>query len=205
MRVGIFGGTFNPVHNGHLRAAREFMRQAALSRLYVVPDRIPPHKQLEHGDDPMLRLSMTRLAFEYAPEFAEGAVVSDFEIRAEGKSYTYHTLRHFKEMGFSDLYLYCGTDMLLTFDEWHRFRDILSMCTLAYAARERQDEALGRLVAEKKAFLSEQYGARIIDLSFDPIEISSSEIRQMIRRGDDASRYLPAPVWKLIKERGLYR
>ena len=205
MRVGIFGGTFNPVHNGHLKAAREFIRQAALDRLYVIPDRVPPHKEITEGDDPELRLEMTRIAFGSVPEFAGRAVVSDIEIRNPGKSYTYRTLCHFVQMGFSDLYLYCGTDMLLTFDKWHRFADILSMCTVAYAARERQDEKIRHAVEEKKSFLLERYDAKIMVILFEPIEISSSEIRQMVHRGDDASRYLPSPLWEWIKEKGLYR
>lgn len=161
MKVGIFGGTFNPVHNGHLKAARAFLQQVALDRLYVIPDGIPPHKEIAKDDDPELRLEMTRLAFEGIPEFAGRVIVSDIEVRHEGKSYTYRTLRHFAALGFSDLYLYCGTDMLLTLDEWYHFEDILSMCTIAYAARERQDEAARRAVEEKKSLLLEQYDAKL--------------------------------------------
>ena len=125
MKTGIFGGTFDPVHNGHVRAASEFLRQASLDRLYIIPDRIPPHKSIGAGDDPAMRLMMTRLAFSASPEFSGRAVVSDMEVKSEGKSYTYLTLKRFVDMGFSGLYLYCGTDMLLTFDEWYRFEDIL--------------------------------------------------------------------------------
>lgn len=205
MKIGIFGGTFDPVHNGHVRAASEFLKQAALDRLYIIPDRIPPHKSIGAGDDPAMRLAMTRLAFSASPEFSGRAVVSDMEIKSEGKSYTYLTLRRFADMGFSDLYLYCGTDMLLTFDEWYHFADILSMCTLAYAARERQTGEIASQVAKKKKLLTDRYGARILDISLDPVEISSSEIRQMISMGGDASSYLPPSVYEYIKEKNLYR
>lgn len=205
MRVGIFGGTFNPIHNGHLRAAHEMIRQASLDRLYVIPDGVPPHKEIAEDDDPMLRFEMTRLAFEGTPEFAGRTVVSDIEIRREGKSYTYRTLQRFREMGFSDLYLYCGTDMLLTLDRWYHFQDILAMCTIIYAARERQDTALSSRVSEKKVCLTERYGAKIMDIIFDPIEISSRELRQMIHEGADALPYLPESVWHFIKENHLYR
>lgn len=204
MRIGIFGGTFDPIHNGHMKAAYEFIRQAKLDRLYVIPDRIPPHKEIGKYDKPEYRLEMTRLAFD-AAAFSEKVVVSDMEIRSEGKSYTYLTLCRFREMGFSDLYLYCGTDMLLTFDEWYRFEDILSMCTLAYAARERQGVILMERITEKKRYLTERFHAKILDLLFDPIEISSSKIRQMIQRGEDASCYLPEPVWEYVKKKDLYR
>lgn len=205
MKIGIFGGTFDPIHNGHMRAALAFMRQAALDRLYVIPDRIPPHKSIGTDDDPSLRLAMARLAFSAAPEFAGCAVVSDMEIKNEGKSYTYLTVKRFVDMGFSDLSLYCGTDMLLTFDEWYRFEDILSLCRIAYAARERQPAALAGRVDEKKKLLRDRYGAQILDISFEPIEISSSKIRQMIGEGRDASPYLPSPVYEYIKEKKLYR
>ena len=205
MKIGNFGGTFDPVHNGHVRAASEFLRQAALDRLYIIPDRIPPHKSIGAGDDPEMRLAMTRLAFSASPEFSGRAVVSDMEVKSEGKSYTYLTLKRFADMGFSDLYLYCGTDMLLTFDEWYRFEDILTLCTVAYAARERQTEAMALRVAEKKKLLTALYGAKILDISFAPVEISSSEIRQMLHEGRDASAYLPRPVYEYIKEKNLYR
>jgi nicotinate-nucleotide adenylyltransferase len=205
MKTGIFGGTFDPVHNGHVRAASEFLRQASLDRLYIIPDRIPPHKSIGAGDDPAMRLMMTRLAFSASPEFSGRAVVSDMEVKSEGKSYTYLTLKRFVDMGFSGLYLYCGTDMLLTFDEWYRFEDILSLCTIAYAARERQTSELALRVAEKKTLLKDRYGAKILDISFDPVEISSSEVRQMIHEGRDASAYLPHPVYEYIKEKNLYR
>ena len=205
MKIGIFGGTFDPIHNGHMKAASEFLRQASLDRLYIIPDRIPPHKSIGAGDDPAMRLMMTRLAFSVSPEFSGRAVVSDMEVKSEGKSYTYLTLKRFADMGFSDLYLYCGTDMLLTFDEWYRFEDILSMCTIAYAAREYQTDEMALQVAEKKKLLKDRYGAKILDISFDPVEISSSEIRQMIHEGHDVSAYLPRPVYEYIKEKNLYR
>jgi len=205
MKIGIFGGTFDPIHNGHVRAASEFLKQAALDRLYIIPDRIPPHKSIGKGDDPAVRLAMTRLAFSESPEWKGRAIVSDMEIKSEGKSYSYLTLKRFADMGFSDLYLYCGTDMLLTFDEWFRFEDILSMCTLAYAAREHQTDNLALQVAEKKKLLINRYGAKILDISLDPTEISSSEIRQMIGTGRDVSPYLPPSVYEYIKEKNLYR
>ena len=95
--------------------------------------------------------------------------------------------------------------MLLTFDEWYRFEDILTLCTVAYAARERQTEAMALRVAEKKKLLTALYGAKILDISFAPVEISSSEIRQMLHEGRDASAYLPRPVYEYIKEKNLYR
>ena len=105
-------------------------------------------------------------------------------------------------MGFDEIYLYCGTDMLLSFDTWFRFEDILSMCTLAYASRLESEcpEA-----SEKIGMLRSRYGAKIMEIPLSPIEISSSEIREMVREGKDASAFLSPAVLDFIDERGLYR
>jgi nicotinate-nucleotide adenylyltransferase len=92
--------------------------------------------------------------------------------------------------------------MLLTFDLWFRFEDILSMCTLAYASRL---ENACPEASEKIAMLRERYGANILEIPLDPIEISSSEIREMIRKGEDASAFLSPEVIDFISERGLYQ
>ncbi len=202
MKVGIFGGTFNPIHKGHTEAAYAFLRAAEPDKLLVIPTKIPPHKAITSDDDPEVRLEMTARAFSENKEYEGKIEVSDIEIRSEGKSYTYYTLQKLKAMGYEDFYLYCGTDMLLSFDTWFRFEEILSMCTLAYASRLESDcpEASAKI-----AMLRDRYGAKILEISLDPIEISSSEIREMIRRGEDASRYLSTAVIDFIRERGLYQ
>lgn len=205
MRVGIFGGTFDPVHNGHMKAAQAFLTYAELDMLYVIPDKIPPHKSIGAWDDPMLRFQMARLAFEENSAFRGRITVSDMELCREGKSYTYLTVEAFRGMGMTDLYLYCGTDMFLTLDTWVRADEFLPLCTVAYAGREHQDAALSARVARQKVLLCERYGAEILDIPLDPVKISSSEIREMLAGDGDASAYLPPRVYEFIKERGLYR
>lgn len=202
MKLGIFGGTFNPIHKGHTQAAYAFFECVNPDKLFVIPTKIPPHKAIKGDDDPEIRLEMTRRAFSENKEYEGKIEVSDIEIRSEGKSYTYYTLQKFKVMGFDEIYLYCGTDMLLSFDTWFRFEDILADCTLAYASRLESDctEA-----SEKIAMLRERYGAKILEIPLNPIEISSSEIREMVREGKDASAYLCASVQDFISERGLYK
>ena len=202
MKVGIFGGTFNPIHKGHTEAAYAFLRCINPDKLLVIPTKIPPHKAIKGDDDPEIRLEMTGRAFSEDGEYDARIEVSDIEIRSEGKSYTYYTLQKLKSMGYDDFYLYCGTDMLLSFDSWFRFEDILSMCTLAYASRL---ENACPEASQKIAMLRERYGARILEIPLDPIEISSSEIREMIHEGDDASEFLSPAVLRFIEERGLYR
>ena len=202
-KVGIFGGTFNPVHAGHVKAALGFIEAAGLDRLLVIPDKIPPHKIIVGEDHPEIRFHMTKLAFDEVN--TEGKItVSDMEIRREGKSFSYYTMKELTEAGVGELYLYCGTDMLLTFDKWFRFEDILSMCTLAYAGREAQSDSLRDEVEQKIKFLRETYGARILVIPLDPIETSSSEVRDMIAKGEDASHLLPSVVYEYIKENKLY-
>ena len=201
MKIGVFGGTFDPIHNGHVRAARAFRETAVLDLLYVMPDKIPPHKQIGAYDAPYLRFEMARLAFAGD----ERTVVSDLELRREGKSYTYQTLCALRDEGMTDLYLYCGTDMLLTLDSWYHATDILTMCTVAYAGREHQNAELRARVEAQRTLLCEKFGARILDIPLDPVEISSSEIRAMITAGQNVSAYLPPSVYEFIKEKKLYQ
>ena len=118
IRVGIYGGTFAPIHNGHVNAAKLFMEQMRLDYLFVIPAAIPPHKQIDTSDDPMHRLNMCALAFGDM----DGVVVSDMEIKRGGKSYTVDTLRELSAKG-RRLLLLCGTDMVLSFDSWYQYKE----------------------------------------------------------------------------------
>ena len=204
MKVGIFGGTFNPIHAGHVRAAYEFLKSASLDRLLVIPDKIPPHKQIEGEDDPWLRFEMTKLAIEAHPDYDGRVVVSDMEITSEGKSFTYYTIMKLLAPD-TELYLYCGTDMLMCLDTWFRAKDFLPLITVAYAGREEQSAEFSARVREKKEMLERDFGAKIFDIPLAPIETSSSEIRAKIRAGEDVSHLLTPEVDTFIKERNLYR
>ena len=133
MRIGIFGGTFNPVHMGHINASLEFYKRASLSRVFVIPDRIPPHKEglVVSGEH---RMNMLSLAYGEMKD--KDIVISDVELLREGRSYTYHTLSYFKE-NFPDdeIYLYVGSDMYYTLPDWYRGEELFSMCTFAVAPR----------------------------------------------------------------------
>ena len=199
MRTGIFGGTFSPIHNGHIKAAKAFLTELELDVLYVIPDRIPPHKQISGNDDPYLRFEMVKKAFEDE----EKIVVSDTELKREGKSYTVQTLPEFT--GNGELFMLCGTDMFLTFDQWYRFRDIFGMCTLVLMVRENGTPELRGQIDAKKKLYTEEYGASICELSAEPFPISSTELRAMISEGKDCSAYVPEKVLDFIGEKGLYR
>lgn len=198
MKTGIFGGTFSPIHNGHIRAAKNFVSELGLDVLYVIPDRIPPHKQISGKDDPMLRLEMVKKAFAGEEKIS----VSDIELRREGKSYTVETLPHFA--GEGELFMLIGTDMFLSFDRWYRFRDMFEMCTLVLAVREEPCASERAAIEEKKA-LYESMGAKICELRAEPFPISSTELRRRIAAGESCEEYIPAEVMAFIEEKGLYR
>jgi len=119
MRLGIYGGTFAPIHNAHIRVAKAFYNEFLLDKLMIIPAGIPPHKQIAKDDSPEKRLRMCQLAFEGC----KGFEISDIELKREGKSYTVMTLRELKNEE-TDIYMLCGTDMILSFDQWFCFDEI---------------------------------------------------------------------------------
>lgn len=198
LRVGIYGGTFAPIHNGHVAAARAFMEQMKLDYLFIIPTYLPPHKQISSSDDPLYRLKMCELAFAGV----DGVVISDVEIRRGGKSYTYDTLKELSREG-TRLFLLCGTDMVLTFDTWYRFEDILKMCYPVYVRRE-DDPLLGSRVVAKITEYYQKYGVMFRKIVTDPIPLSSTEIREAARAGRDISAMVPEGVAEFIHKNRLY-
>ena len=193
-RFGIYGGTFNPIHNGHLHLIRAACAQLSFDRLLVVPANIPPHKAATDLASNRDRLEMARLATAGMP----GVWVSDIELRARGKSYTVLTLERlralFPECSFT---LLMGADMLESFDRWHRWQDILKLADIAAFARNEGEEAL----LERKAALIGR--ARVVRV--EPLPLSSTRVREKVRRGEDISGLVPEPVAAYIYEKGLYR
>ncbi len=198
LRVGIYGGTFSPPHNGHIKALRAFMEQMWLDYVYVIPAGIPPHKRMECPVSPEDRLAMCRLAFSEV----EGVIVSDMEIRREGKSYTVDTLR---ELSGEDrrLFLLCGTDMMLTLDEWREPEEIFKLSYPVYIRRENEEETTKRII-EKIVQYKEQYGKVVRRIVTEPLELSSQFVREQIRKGQTISSYVTPSVEAYIREKGLY-
>lgn len=201
-RIGIYGGTFNPPHLGHLRALRAFAAALRLDRVLVIPDGQPPHKALaEESPDPETRLHLCRLAAEDLP-FAE---VSDLELRRTGKSYTAETVRALRRRFPGDrLFLLMGTDMFLSFDRWREPEAIAAEVTLVLAHRRSSPPEELAAIAAQRARLEEAIGAQVEILENDALDISSSEVRRLLcyRAG---KTLLPEPVYAEILRRGLYR
>lgn len=200
-RLGIYGGTFSPPHAGHVRAAEAFMREAALDKLLIMPVYISNLKAQstipsEH------RLAMAKLAFGEISGYGERVIVSDYEASRSEISYTANTLRHFSDENV-ELFFLCGTDMLLSMDRWYQPDVIFSLATIAYMRREQSPE-YDAPIADAKARYAQDYGAKIIEVNCPPIEISSTELREKLLKGDSTDGLLSPAVQAYIKEHRLY-
>ncbi|MBR4881353.1 MAG: nicotinate (nicotinamide) nucleotide adenylyltransferase [Clostridia bacterium] len=193
-KLGIYGGTYAPVHKGHIGAALEFKRQFGLDKLLIVPANLPPHKDIPKGDSPLHRLNMLKLAFEGC----EGIEVSTYELDREGKSYSVETLRHFSSPD-TELYFLCGTDMLLCMHQWYKAEEIAKLATLVYTRRE-NDSELDGCISSQIEMLKTEYGFRIEELKMKPLELSST----LIRNSADKTPYLPESIARYIEENNLY-
>ena len=196
MKLGIFGGAFNPVHNGHINLGEKYMDILDLDILYVIPTGNPPHRTCSDFAPENARFDMLKAAFSCVDK----AIVSDMEFRRSGKSYTYDTVQTLKSRyPGADLYLLVGEDQFLKFEEWYRYADILNEVTLCTAAR---GENSRRILLD---FAKEHYGgASIYIADFEPIVVSSSEIRKKLKENNDISGLVPQSVLDYIKEKGLY-
>ncbi len=188
-KIGIFGGTFNPVHKGHVAVAESFIDGYGLDLLYVIPNNISPLKYSNSvsGED---RSNMLKIAFGENPK----AVISDIELKREGTSYTRDTVAELKKLHpESELYLLTGDDWIDSFDKWKDYKFILENARLVVAVRSGNDitASLDRLEALT--------GIRPLTLQNEKIELSSSEFR-----AEPKSELLPDGVFEYIEERGLY-
>ncbi len=198
LRVGIYGGTFAPIHNGHIASAKAFMEQMKLDYMFIIPAGIPPHKQIDFSDEPLYRLRMCELAFEGI----DGVIISDCEIKRGGRSFTYDTLKEFSRPD-TRLFLMCGTDMVLTFDTWYKFEEIFKLCYPVYVRRE-NDAILTKRVVDKISEYYEKYGVMFRRIVTEPIELSSTQIRRRVAAGKSISGMVPPKVEQFIYENRLY-
>jgi len=201
-RIGILGGTFDPIHLGHLVPAEYACGHLRLDRLYLVPSAAPVHRPRHAPASPEHRLRMCELAAEPIPPFA----VSDCEIRRTEPSYTAFTLEHFARTACPDatLFLLIGEDNLPLLHTWHRIADIVALATLTILPRPGPkayhlgplceaigEEALGRILASRVP-------APLLD-------ISGTDIRQRVRTGQSIAGLVPASVADYIARHALYR
>ncbi|MBR0542268.1 MAG: nicotinate (nicotinamide) nucleotide adenylyltransferase [Clostridia bacterium] len=203
MKIGIFGGTFNPPHKGHIRLVKEFTKSLSLDKVFIIPDKRPVHKTWEDLVIDDMRYEMCCLAFK-EPEYE----VSRMEIDRYSDSYTVYTLMQLKEQyPDGEFYLIIGSDMFLCFHKWYKHQVIMDNCTLCVASRDDEDSIYALrsyAFSQFRIYIKELEGRGIIISPMKPFKASSSEIRSIIKSGNDASEFLTAEVYDYIKKRGLY-
>ncbi len=197
MKLGIFGGTFNPVHSGHIELVRHFAVLAELDRVLLIPTKIPPHKVSPDLLDGETRLEMCALAVKDEDKIE----VSDIELRRDGHSYTIDTLKELERLyEDAELYLIMGADMLLCLDSWRDYKGILERCVICAAARN--ESTVHQLKEKAKAL--EIPDNRIIISDERIMTVSSTQIRGNIKRGDSINGLVPETVAKYIADNRLY-
>ena len=189
MRIGILGGTFNPIHIGHLILAEEACFKLKLDKLIFVPTFIPPHKDMEPEMNPQDRLKMVQLAIEDNPSFE----VSRFEIDSKKKSYSIDTLKEFRRIYGDDaeLYFITGSDSLKDLFSWKDINDIFKISKF--------------IVANRPGYPFKDLPKEAEAVVITPIEVSSQDIRKRIKEGRSIRYLVPEKVRKYILEHNLYK
>ena len=204
MKIGVYGGTFNPPHPGHLTAARAVFELLKLDKLLLVPAGLPPHKELPAGSPTAeQRLEMTRLAGEQIG-LGDQVEVLDLELRRQGKSYTSDTLAQIKALyPEAELWLLMGTDMFLTLQTWHAPEEIFALAGIAAFGRTEADTE--ELFSVQREYLYRTYpNARIFTLTIPGVvDVSSTELREQLA-ADRGANLLPPAVYGYILREGLY-
>lgn len=199
MKIGVYGGAFNPVHNGHIKLAEYFREFLELDKVLFVPTANPPHRSVKDFVLPKDRLSMLNIALSSEKAFE----CSDIEFESSQKSYTYNTLCKLHEIyPFDDFYLLIGADQFLVFDSWYNAHEIVEIAAICTAARDNTVSKQVLLDAKKSMLVFSNANVYIADYS--AVCVSSHEIRMKIKRNESISDYVDKNVEKYIKEKGLY-
>ncbi len=220
MRIGLFGGTFNPIHSGHLKVAQKIKEAFALERIFIIPSACPPHKKPADIADAKDRLEMIRLAVSDYRYF----IVSDAELKRPGTSYTIDTIKHFKAVSpdKTEFYFILGLDAFFEIDTWKSYRDLFDLMSFIVVTRSGE---WGNGSSGMRKILEDYIKTRISDgytfsssrscyvhknkqpiFIFDikPIDISSTKIRERVKKGRSIKSMVPEKVEDFIKTKGLY-
>jgi len=219
-RIGLFGGTFNPIHLGHVQVVREVKAGFGLDKILIIPSALPPHKEPEGVVDAEDRLEMIRLAFSDDPNF----VISDIELKRLGPSYTIDTIRHLKSISSANtqFYLILGLDAFLEIDTWKSCNDLFLLIPFIVMSRTINGENSAKpewksLKNYLQSNISKGYTFSSAQSSFNhdkkqpvcvfnvtPVDISSTTIRKRIKKGRSIKRLVPEIIEDFIKTKGLY-
>ncbi len=197
--TGLFGGTFDPVHEGHVNVVRRILEGDAVEQIIIVPAARPPHKSGVEITAPGHRMAMLARAFPPS----EGLYISDYELQRTELSYTIHTARWFRQAIGTELYLIIGTDSLAELHTWYAAKDLVAECRFLIYPRPGYE-------APEVSELSPRFGPaearRLLDavVSNTDCDVSSSDVRGRLAEGKDVSSLLPASVSNYIRTNGLY-
>ncbi|HNQ22358.1 MAG TPA: nicotinate-nucleotide adenylyltransferase [Phycisphaerae bacterium] len=201
-RIGLYGGSFDPIHHGHLIIARSVAEHRSLDRVILLPSLLPPHKQTTHLSPPHHRAEMVRLAIAGEPLFE----LSDYDLTRPGPSYTIDTVAHFRSAlgAATDLFWIIGADSLAELPTWHQAVELVDACHII-TARRAGDLApdWDHLRAALGAPVVERLRAGLLDTPV--IDISATDVRRRVREGRSIRYLVPAPVGDYIAHHDLYR
>lgn len=198
-KIGIMGGTFDPIHNGHLLLGRQAYMEYGLESVWFMPSGQPPHKRNQGVSDGIHRCAMVKLAIENQSSFE----FSDFEFLRNGNTYTAQTMALLKESFPQHQFFYIiGADSLYEIESWYHPRQVMTSVPFLVANREYKKEH--RSLQDQIAYLKNSYGANIRLLHCREMDISSAEIRQAVQRGMSIENYVPQPVREYIAAHNLY-
>ncbi|MCM1084570.1 MAG: nicotinate (nicotinamide) nucleotide adenylyltransferase [Clostridium sp.] len=197
--IGIYGGTFNPLHNGHVMVIEEAIRQYGdIEKIVLMPNHAPAYKESRYIASPDDRIAMLKLMAKDNPKLA----ISDMEIRRGGYTYTYDTLEEITRQNPKlAIYFIIGSDSFLSINKWYKYEEILRMCTLLVAQRE---DSLAKINGFQDKLVKDISYARVCFLKVKPYEAASSDIRKSISEGKFPDDIMPAVIVKYIKENKLY-
>ena len=212
MRIGLLGGSFNPIHNAHLRIAAEAQKACLLDRVIFIPAAEPPHKPVAGDVSFELRSTMVSMAIAGRPDFE----MSTIEAERDGKSYSIDTIRTLRERLLGDeLFFIIGGDSFLEIGSWHRYAGMFSLCNLIVVERPGCPviNPVGALPAvvrsefcldSETGCLKHESGYSIIFIKGSPLDLSSTEIRRLAAAGADITPYVPYDVAAYISQQRIY-
>lgn len=195
-KIGILGGTFNPIHNGHIEIAKSALSECGLSKIIFMPNGNPPHKSKIGIADAFDRYNMVSLAIEPYDSFE----ITDYEIKRDKPSYTIETMAYMKKIYDCPIYFIIGADSLYTIDTWYKSDELIRQCSFIVADRN-CTYGNNLLTAAKKL---NNIGADITVLNMKPFDAKSTDLRNLIKERKDCSRYIPKSVYNYIITHRLY-
>lgn len=201
-KIGIMGGTFDPIHNGHLLLGTQAYREYGLDQVWYMPSGQPPHKMDHSVTEAAIRLEMTRLAVEDRECFS----CSDFEVERSGLTYTSQTLKLLHEKyPEQTFYFIIGADSLYEIEGWHEPASVLKQAVILAACREYKESESERSLEQQIRYLKSKYHSDIRMLHCKELDISSAELRQMVAHGKSIIKYVPKAVEAYICSHNLYK